>query len=134
MLLPTGWPWPFILGVFVIELQRGADRGRGRARGMGGAPIRFDTLRHMGLFIVAVVLLAPFVSSFADAGMVTWWRGEAFWPVWRNRFVSNTLTELMLVPACVVVVRDALHDGQASLLAPPARGRRADRCSRCSWG
>ena len=107
MLLPTGWPWPFILGVFVSNCSE-ALIAASALRWLGGAPIRFDTLRHMGLFIVAVVLLAPFVSSFADAGMVTWWRGEAFWPVWRNRFVSNTLTELMLVPACVVVVRDAL--------------------------
>lgn len=107
MLAPTGWPWPLILGLFVTNCSE-ALIAASAVRWLGGAPIRFDTLRHMGLFLAAVVLLAPFVSSFADAGIVTWWRGEAFWPVWRNRFVSNTLTELMLVPACVVVVRDAI--------------------------
>jgi PAS domain S-box-containing protein len=107
MLLPTGWPLPFILAIFVTNCSE-ALIAAGALRWLGGAPIRFDTLRRMGLFIVTVVLLAPFVSSFADAAVVNWWRGEHFWPVWRNRFVSNTLSELMLVPACVVVVRDAL--------------------------
>jgi signal transduction histidine kinase/integral membrane sensor domain MASE1 len=107
MLLPTGWPLPFVLALFVTNCSE-ALIAACALRSLGGAPIRFDTLRRMGLFIAVVVLLAPFVSSFADAAVVRWWRCEAFWPVWRNRFVSNTLTELMLVPACVVAVRDAL--------------------------
>jgi len=107
MLLPTGWPLPFILAIFLTNCSE-AVIAAGVVRWLGMAPIRFDTLRRMGFFIATVALLAPFVSSFADAAVVTWWRGEPFWPVWRNRFVSNMLTELMLVPACVVVVRDAL--------------------------
>src|SRR6185295_8142028 len=87
-------------------------------RALGGAPIRFDSLRRMGFFITTVALLAPFLSSFADAGLVASWRAE---PLWRNRFVSNTLTELMLVPTAVVVVRDGL-----ALVRRASRGRRAE--------
>ncbi|HET9315243.1 MAG TPA: MASE1 domain-containing protein, partial [Vicinamibacteria bacterium] len=117
MLLPTGWPLSFILAIFLTNCSE-ALIAAAAVRWLGGAPIRFDTLRRMGFFIATVVTLAPFVSSFADAAVVTWWRGEPFWPVWRNRFVSNTLSELMLVPACVVVVRDALP------MARRASGRR----------
>ena len=107
MLLPTGWPLPFIVALFVTNCSE-AVLAAGSVRWLGGFPVRFDTLRRMALFIATVALMAPFVSSFADAALVTLWRGEPFWEVWRTRFVSNTLTELMLVPACVVAVREAL--------------------------
>jgi len=73
-------------------------------RRFSDAPARFDTLRRMIVFIVGAGLLAPFVSSFADAGWVATLRGEPYWLVWRTRFFSNVLTELTLVPAIVAVV------------------------------
>ena len=107
MVLPTGWPWPLVLALFATNCSE-ALIAAGTVRALTGGPIRFDSLRRTGLFIGAVVLLAPFVSSFADAGAVAYWRGEPFWLVWRNRLVANTLTELLLVPAGVVLLRDAV--------------------------
>jgi signal transduction histidine kinase len=58
----------------------------------------------MAVFIGAAVFAAPFISSFLDAGVVTAFRGESYWLVWRTRFFSNALTELTLVPAIVMAV------------------------------
>jgi signal transduction histidine kinase/integral membrane sensor domain MASE1 len=66
-------------------------------------PVRFDTLRRVGVFIGGAALVAPFVSSFLDAAMVSRIEQEAYWLVWRHRFFSNVLTELTLVPAIVTV-------------------------------
>ena len=68
------------------------------------APACFDTLRRVVIFIGGAVLVAPFVSSFADAAAVSWLRHEPYWLVWRTRFFSNALTELTLVPAIVAVI------------------------------
>ncbi len=107
MLAPTGLPLSFMVAIFLTNCIE-ALLAAAAVRWLGAAPIRFDTLRHLGLFIAVVVLMAPFVSSFPAAAVVTWWRGDEYWPLWRNRFVSNALSQLMLVPACVVALRDAL--------------------------
>ena len=73
-------------------------------RSLSDAPGRFDTLRRMAAFIIGAVLVAPFVSSFADAAVVAGFKGEPYWLVWRTRFFSNMLTELTLVPAIVVAI------------------------------
>ena len=88
-------------------------------RSLTDAPGRFDTLRRMTAFIVGAVLVAPFVSSFADAALVATFRGEPYWLVWRTRFFSNILTELTLVPAIAVA---ATH-GRAWLQAASLRRR-----------
>ena len=82
------------------------------------APLRFDTLRGMFVFLGAAVLAAPFVTSFPDATIVAWMRGEDFWTVWRNRFFANTLTELMLVPGIAM-----LFGNRAAAVRRVATGR-----------
>jgi integral membrane sensor domain MASE1 len=39
-------------------------------------PERFDTLHRVTVFVAGAVLLAPFVTSFADAAVVHWLQGE----------------------------------------------------------
>jgi signal transduction histidine kinase/integral membrane sensor domain MASE1 len=65
---------------------------------------RFDTLREAAVFVSYAVIAAPFLSSFADAAVVTLFNDEPYWLVWRTRFFANTLTELTLVPAIVMGV------------------------------
>jgi two-component system, LuxR family, sensor kinase FixL len=72
-------------------------------RRFSDAPARLDTLRRVVPFIGGAVLLAPFISSFPDAAAVAAFHGEAFWHVFRARFLSNVLTELTLVPAILTV-------------------------------
>src|SRR5437867_4291710 len=101
--LGAGWPTSLVLALFTTNCSEALLAVIG-VRWLSDAPVRFDTLRRVAAFIVAAVLLAPFVSSFADAAAVATLRGEPYWLVWRTRFFSNILTELTLVPALVVVM------------------------------
>jgi signal transduction histidine kinase len=56
------------------------------------------------VFVEGAVLLAPLLSSFADAGVVHWLRGEPYWLVWRNRLMANVLAQLTIVPALVGII------------------------------
>jgi integral membrane sensor domain MASE1 len=47
-----------LLGAFLI--RRSID-----------GPLRFDSLKSAGVFVLAAVVVAPFLSSFLDAGFVT---------------------------------------------------------------
>ena len=46
--------------------------GAGLMRYLVGVPIRFTTLRTVGLFCLCVVFIGPFLSSFLDAAFVVW--------------------------------------------------------------
>jgi signal transduction histidine kinase/integral membrane sensor domain MASE1 len=80
-------------------------------RRFSDGPTRLDTLHRVAVFVGGAVLVAPFVSSFADAAAVAALRGEPYWLVWRTRFFSNVLTELTLVPAIVTVTTAARSGG-----------------------
>ena len=71
----------------------------GVIRYLSDQPSSFDTLRRMTIFLAVGGFLAPFLSTFLDAGVVTLLRGEDYWTVWKMRFMANTLTELAVVPA-----------------------------------
>ena len=63
----------------------------------------FDSVKGVLLFLAFGVILAPLVTSFLDAAIVvsTGW-GSGYWGVGTERFFSNTLAELTLVPTIVV--------------------------------
>ncbi len=62
-----------------------------------------DNVRGIFTFIVFGVVLAPLATSFLDAAavVITGW-GRAFWPLGVERFWTNALAELTLVPAIVL--------------------------------
>ncbi len=98
------FPGPLVLTFFVTNCSEAVLAALG-VRWFSDAPARFDTLRRVTVFILAAVVVAPYISSFADAAAVTALKaGEPYWVVWRTRFVSNMLTELTLVPAIVTLV------------------------------
>ena len=68
-------------------------------------PARFDSLRRVVAFIAGAVLVAPFVTSFADAAAVHAIRGEPMGLVFVRRLFSNILGQLVVVPSAIVVVR-----------------------------
>jgi signal transduction histidine kinase/integral membrane sensor domain MASE1 len=68
-------------------------------------PLRFDTLRGTAFFIVGAVILAPLISSFADAGVRTLLQGETYWIAFRTRLHGNVVAQLALVPALVSASR-----------------------------
>ncbi len=57
----------------------------------------------MTIFIVVAAVAAPLLSSFPDAALVHWFRGEPFALVLRRRFTSNCLTALTLLPALLAL-------------------------------
>src|SRR3989441_800075 len=102
--LGAGWPAPLVLGLFATNCSE-ALVAAVFVRRFSDAPASFDTLPRVVVFIVGAGLLAPFASSSADAGVVPTIRGEPYWLVWRTRFFSNTLAELALPPAIVMLIR-----------------------------
>jgi signal transduction histidine kinase/integral membrane sensor domain MASE1 len=84
-------------------------------------PTRFDTLQRALAFVGGAVLLGPFVSTFADAAAVHAFQGEPYPLVWMRRILSNSLSQLLLVPSAVVVV-----SGARGWLTGASRRRRAE--------
>jgi PAS domain S-box-containing protein len=72
-------------------------------RRLTGGPMRFDDSRHVGAFVLSS-MVGVFVSGVLDAGfveLVRGWDEGTFWQLWRERFFSNVLAELTVVPAIV---------------------------------
>ena len=87
-------------------------------RALSDAPTRFDSFRRVAVFIGGAGLLAPILSSFADAAVVHQLRGENYWDVWRVRVFANALTELSVAPAVILG-----WQGAQSLIARRPRAR-----------
>ena len=103
LLVMSGWPPQLVFSLFVTNCSEAVIAALGVLL-FGAHPVRFDTLRHIAVFVGCAGIAAPFLSSFADAGVVSTLQSDAFWTVWRTRFFSNVLTELTLVPALVALV------------------------------
>ncbi|MFL6280903.1 MAG: MASE1 domain-containing protein [Vicinamibacterales bacterium] len=118
---PTGWPLALILALFVTNCLE-AVLAAGGMHLLSRTPWRFDTLRGLSAFYVSAVIIAPVVSSFADAAAVHWFRGEPYWQVWGNRSIGNVLAQLTVVPAVVggtrVIARWSRRGWRAPRLEP----------------
>ena len=101
--LGSGVPLPMVLSWYVSNCTE-ALIGGAAIRWMIPRPVRFDTFHRVGSFVVLGAGVAPFLSSFLDAGFVHWHAFGAdpeFWSVWRARLFSNVLSTLTIVPAIV---------------------------------
>ena len=98
----TGWPAPLILGLAATNSLEAVIAAGGFKWLAGGEP-RLDSLRRVTIFIVVAAVAAPLLSSFPDAALVHWFRGEPFALVLRRRFTSNCLTALTLLPALLAL-------------------------------
>lgn len=63
----------------------------------------FDTVRGVLTFVLWGVLIAPLLTSFLDAAavVVTGW-GHGYWPLGTERFWTNALAQLTIVPTIVL--------------------------------
>jgi signal transduction histidine kinase len=63
----------------------------------------FSTVRGVSIFIVFGVLVAPLATSFLDAAavVITGW-GRHYWPLGIERFWTNSLAALTMVPVIVL--------------------------------
>ena len=71
----------------------------GLIRYLSDRPSKFDTLRQVFNFVTIGAFLAPFISTFFDAAVVSQFNREDYWTVWMQRFPSNVLAQLAIVPA-----------------------------------
>jgi PAS domain S-box-containing protein len=71
-----------------------------------GIPIRalFKSTRGVTSFLLFGVLLAPFLTSFLDVGVVVrTGLGYDYWSLWIERFFSNMLSNVIFVPTIVAL-------------------------------
>ena len=92
------WP-PGLVTALLLTNCSEALIAAGLIRIVSDAPTSFDTLRRTAMFIVIGGMLAPFLSSFLDASVVTFFNHEDYWNVWKLRCLSNMLAQLTVVPA-----------------------------------
>jgi signal transduction histidine kinase/integral membrane sensor domain MASE1 len=78
------------------------------------------SVRSFGVFMLGATFFGTFVSSFVDAGFVTWigFKADPYWDVWRLRFFSNMLATQTIVPA---VMATASVDWRAARRASVGR-------------
>ena len=82
---------PLMILCWFISNSCEAVIGAGLMRYLVGGPIRFRTLRNVGIFCLCVVFIGPFLSSFLDAAFVVWnhWGQDGYWELIRIRLFSN---------------------------------------------
>jgi signal transduction histidine kinase/integral membrane sensor domain MASE1 len=104
--LPVISPVSLVFVLYATNCLEAAIGALG-VRMLSDAPTRFDTLPRVAAFVLGAGILGPFLSSFVDAAAVATLLGEPYGVVWRTRFFSNVLTELVLVPTIIFIARDA---------------------------
>jgi PAS domain S-box-containing protein len=99
--LQKGIPIPMALSWFVSNCAE-ALIGASCIRYAIPRPVRFDSVRRVAIFVGFGAFFASFLSSFLDVAFVQWnaWEttGTTFGSLWRNRFFSDVLAILMIVP------------------------------------
>jgi two-component system, LuxR family, sensor kinase FixL len=98
--LPTEWPTLLVTLIFFTNSGEALLAAVG-VRWLSDCPTAFDTVRRLAAFFLAAAMVAPFISTFADAAIVSQLQGEPYAVVWRNRLMSSVLSELTIVPAIV---------------------------------
>ena len=71
-------------------------------------PLRFTTLRAMGIYLACAVLVPPMLSAFLGAaGLAT--LGIPYWQAWRTWFLGDALANLILTPTIVMWINSGLR-------------------------
>jgi signal transduction histidine kinase len=97
--LQSGVPLAMVIGWYVSNCSE-ALLGAALVRAFVPGPLRLDSFRSAGLFLLYGALAAPLASSFLDAALVRligWGEGD-YWTLVRTRFFANVLAELTIVP------------------------------------
>lgn len=98
--LQSGIPMAMVLGWFVSNCSEALIAALCIRRFLRGETLQFDSFRHVCIFLVCGVLLAPLLSGFLDVALVTviGWGKAGFWDMIEMRFFSNALATLLIVP------------------------------------
>ena len=117
---------PLMIMCWFISNASEAVIGAGLTRYVIGGPMRFTSLRKVGIFCLCVVFIGPFLSSFLDAAFVVWnhWGQDGYWELIRIRLSSNAVSALIIVPLIITWVT---HGGQP--LRTASRPRYLEACA-----
>ena len=101
--LQGGVPLPMILCWFISNASE-ALIGTFCLRRYITGPVDFSSIKSVLLYVVFGALLAPFLSSFLDAGFVSLvgWKEQSYWEVWLTRLPSNILAALAIPPVILI--------------------------------
>ena len=106
----THWPqWPltWVLFADVANIAR-ALVAAVFLRHLLGASTHIDSIRRLLLFVGSAVLVAPAVGATIGAANVVLHGGaDTYWRPWIGWFVSNALTGLVMLPACLSIFETA---------------------------
>ena len=101
-LLPDGISLLTASGLYLTNTGE-AVLGAYLVRRLIGGPPWLGSPRRVGLYLACAVVVAPFVTSFADAAVVTLTGSrDHYWLNFRTRCVSNILAELTIGPALLL--------------------------------
>src|SRR5215470_19620665 len=102
---------PLMIVCWFISNASEALIGAGLTRYIIGGPMRFTSLRKVGIFCLCVVFIGPFLSSFLDAAFVIWnhWGQDGYWELIRMRLSSNAVSALIILPLIVTWVTDGVQ-------------------------
>src|SRR5215813_12895589 len=102
---------PLMIVCWFISNASEALIGAGLTRYAIGGPLRFTSLRKVGIFCLCVVFIGPFLSSFLDAAFVIWnhWGNDGYWELIRMRLSSNAVSALIILPLIVTWVTDGVQ-------------------------
>jgi signal transduction histidine kinase len=116
--LQSGVPLAMVLGWYVSNCSE-ALIGAALVRAFVPGPLRLDSFRSTGIFLLCGALAAPLASSFLDAALVKlvgWGEGQ-YWELVRMRFFSNVLAQLTIVPLILTWVAVGLNGLRVQPLA-----------------
>ena len=102
--LTQGVPLPLALGWYVSNVTE-VIIGAGLIKLLlNGRCPRFDYFYDVSIFLVAGVLIAPFIASFIEIAAMNLVRESDgdFWASWRLRSISGALSTLVLVPVITI--------------------------------
>jgi two-component system, LuxR family, sensor kinase FixL len=102
---------PLMIMCWFISNASEAVIGAGLMYYVIGSPMRFQSLRNVGIFCLCVVFIGPFLSSFLDAAFVVWnhWGQDGYWELIRVRLSSNAVSALIIVPLIVTWVTNGVQ-------------------------
>src|SRR5205823_8666318 len=117
---------PLMIMCWFISNASEAVIGVGLTRYVIGGPMRFTSLRKVGIFCLCVVFIGPFLSSFLDAAFVVWnhWGQDGYWELIHIRLSANAVSALIIVPLVLTSVTNGVQR-----LRTASRSRYLEACA-----
>jgi PAS domain S-box-containing protein len=103
VVLPPDTPTWFVWAASANDSLKALLAAAVLRRVLCGRAVRFDSLHDFWIYLAATAALTPALSGFA--GAAAWVaRGREFWPTWRDWFLGDALTNIVLTPLLLCLI------------------------------